>query len=378
MNFSDVKYLATQTVKEWGEDDASRLAASLAYYTVFSIPPLLILFLVIAGQIYGDQAALRDQLTSQISGLVGPEGADAIESILENADNPSGTIIATVVSFATLIFGASGVFAQLHDTLNKIWNVEIKESNLIETVKERFFSFTMVLGVGFLLLVSLVISSGLAAFNDVVSNAMPSLILLAQIINFVVSFGVVTLLFALIFKIIPDAEIAWNDVWVGAVATALLFTIGKWGIGLYLGNSAPSSTYGAAGSLIVILLWVYYSAQILFFGAEFTQVYANKYGSGLQAEENAVLTQDAANTAVQDPIAEDDIRGWPTLESAVSAHHSRLRRPVTASTTTLSAELPPSLQKAEKGVASFQQGVVTLTSYVVAAWQLVKRITSSQ
>lgn len=376
MDFSDVKYLVSQTVKEWGEDDAARLAASLAYYTVFSIPPLLILFLVLAGQIYGDQAALRNELTSQISGLVGPQGADAIETILENADNPGGTVIATVISFATLIFGASGVFAQLHDTLNKIWNVELKQSNVLQTIKERFFSFTMVLGVGFLLLVSLIISSGLAAFNNLVSSAIPSLILLAQIINFVVSFGVITLLFALIFRIIPDVEIAWDDVWIGAIVTALLFTIGKWGIGLYLGNSAPSSTYGAAGSLIVILLWVYYSAQILFFGAEFTQVYANRYGSGLQAEENAVLMNESS-TAVQTQMTEDEIRGWPTLESAVSAHHARRRRPAATAATSLSAELPPALQKAEKKVASFQQGVVTLSSYVVAAWQLVKRITTS-
>lgn len=271
--------LIKQTIKEWQEDKASRLAAALAYYTVFSLPPLLIIALAVAGQFY-DRADAQEQLIAQMNQLVGDTGAEAITDILNSASQPASTAIATIVSVVTLLFGASGVFTQLQDAMNTIWEVEPKpKQGIIQTIKDRLFSFTLVLGAGFLLLVSLILSAALAAASQFLSGAAGNSALIGQLINTVVSFAVVVLLFALIFKIIPDVEVRWRDVWVGAVITALLFTIGKWAIGFYLGRAAPGSAYGAAGSLIVVLLWVYYSAQILFLGAEFTQVYAHQHGS---------------------------------------------------------------------------------------------------
>lgn len=297
MDVNALKYLVTQSFAEWREDNASRLSAALAYYTIFSIPPLLIIAIAIAAQLF-DRAAVQQQVINQIGGLIGDAGAEVVESILDNSDEPGETAVAAIISVFTLLLGASGVFGELHNALNAIWEVQAKPGRGIwGTIKDRFFSFTLVLGVGFLLLVSLIISAGLAAVNEFISGVMPGLVILAQVINFLVSFGVVTLLFGLIYKVVPDVKIAWRDVWVGALVTAFLFTVGKFAIGLYLGNSAPGSTYGAAGSLIVLLLWVYYSAQILFFGAEFTQVYANRFGSRIVADEDAVAISPEAQPA---------------------------------------------------------------------------------
>ncbi|MCA9969408.1 MAG: YihY/virulence factor BrkB family protein, partial [Anaerolineales bacterium] len=231
MKPADFKYVITQTFAEWREDNASRLAAALAYYTIFSIPPLLIIAIAIAAQLF-DRAAVQQQVLEQLSGLLGGEGTAVIQAVLENADQPAESTLAAALSVVTLLFGASGVFGQLQSALNTIWEVEPKPGRgILGTVKDRFFSFTMVLGVGFLLLVSLVISSILAALNQFVSGALPGAMVLAQLLNFVVSFGIITTLFALIFKVVPDVEIAWRDVWVGAAITALLFTVGKWAIG---------------------------------------------------------------------------------------------------------------------------------------------------
>lgn len=305
MTVNDIIPLIKESVAEWSEDKASRLAASLAYYTVFSIPPLLIITLAIAGQVFDAQDA-QARLVNQISGLVGADGAEAIEAMIENADQPGETILATLISVAVLLFGASGVFGQLQDALNTMWEVAPKPGRgILGTLKDRFFSFTMVLGIAFLLLVSLIVSSGLAALDEFVRGMLPGMDLLLQILSHVISFAVTAALFALIFKIVPDVEVAWKDVWIGAVVTAALFEVGKFAIGYYLGNSAPASTYGAAGSLVVILLWVYYSAQILFFGAEFTQVYANKLGSRIVADEDAVALSEEARTEQGIPRDED-------------------------------------------------------------------------
>jgi membrane protein len=294
MSLDDVKVLLKQTFKEWLEDKASRLAAALSYYTIFSIPPLLLIAIAIAGRLFGAEAA-QNQLIGQISGLVGQEGAEFIQETIENARQPTEGIIATVLGIALLLLGASGVFGQLQDALNTIWEVTTKPGRgIIGTIKDRFFSFTMVLGVGFLLLVSLVISAALAALDEFVVGLLPGAATLMQILNIFISLAAITLLFGLIYKYVPDVEISWGDVWIGALITALLFILGKFAIGLYLGNSGVASTYGAAGSLVVILLWIYYSAQILFLGAEFTQVYANQFGSRIVAAENAVpLTEEA-------------------------------------------------------------------------------------
>lgn len=265
-----------ETIKEWQKDKAPRLGAALAFYTVLSIGPLLLIVIAIAGLAYGEEA-VGGHLVAQIEGLVGYEGARAIQSVIANSSGKEEGITATLIGFATLLFGATGVFLHLQDALNTIWNVKPSpKSGWKSLVIGRLISFAMVLCIGFLLLVSLVISAGIAAMENFFGAYSADFLPLVQLVNSAISFGVVTLLFALIYKILPDTEIRWRDVWFGAAVTALLFTIGKYGIGLYLGKSSVGSAYGAAGSLIVVLVWVYYSAQILFFGAELTQVYARR------------------------------------------------------------------------------------------------------
>jgi membrane protein len=285
--------LLKDTFSQWQEDKASRLAAALAYYTAFSVAPLLLIAIVIAGLVFGDEAA-QGQVFGQLEGLVGPEGAGVLETAVRNSQQQGASAISAVVGIAALVWSASNVFAQLQDALNAIWEVAPDpRAGILATVRRRFFSMTMVLGVGFLLLVSLVLSSALAALGGLFA-ALPGSAVLWEGVNFVVSFAVITLLFAAIYKVLPDVKIAWGDVWIGATMTAALFVIGKLLIGLYLGNASVGSTYGAAGSLLVVLVWVYYSAQLLFFGAEFTQVYARRYGSRMVPTEDAVpMTEEA-------------------------------------------------------------------------------------
>jgi membrane protein len=282
------------TVREWQEDEATQLAAALSYYTAVSIAPLLVLVVVVVGFFLGREAA-QGELIGQLQGAMGEQGAAFLQAALENADQPTVASVAGILSLATLLWGSTNVFSQLQNSLNKIWDVEPKPGQgIMATIKSRFLSFTMVLGVAFMLLISLVISAALSAITNWGRGILPGADWIWQIVNFAVSFGVVTLLFAAIFKVLPDAEISWRDVWLGAAVTALLFTIGKFALGLYLGNAG--SAYGAVGSVVVFLLWVYYSAQILFFGAEFTQVYARTYGSGIEPAENAVRTSDTPAT----------------------------------------------------------------------------------
>ena len=232
---------------------------------------------------------MQSEIINQVEGLVGAEGRTFVSDLLTSASNPARGIIATIAGIVTLLFGALGVFNELHNSLNTIWDVKEEETEgFVEAVKKvifsRLLSFTMILGIGFLLLVSLVVSAGLSAAQETIGNAIPLSEILLQLLNLIISIGVITILFALMFKYLPDAEIAWRDVWLGAFVTALLFSLGKLLIGLYLGNSAVASSFGAAGSLVLLLVWIYYSAQIFFFGAEFTQVYANKYGSKIVPE----------------------------------------------------------------------------------------------
>ena len=273
---------------EWSEDKASRLAAALSYYSAISLAPLLIVLLSIAGLVFGREAA-SGHIAGQVQGLVGQDRAQVIEDIIANANKPATGVVSGVVGTIILLLGAAGVFGALQDGLNTVWEVEPKPGRgVVGILKDRFLSLTMVLGVGFLLLVSLVLSAALALLGKYFAGILPLHPLVLEVMNFVLSFGVITLLFALMFKILPDVEIAWSDVWIGAAITALLFTIGKVLIGLYLGRSTIGTTYGAAGSLVVILIWIYYSAQILFFGAELTQVYTNKYGSKIRPSKDAV------------------------------------------------------------------------------------------
>jgi membrane protein len=271
------------TYEGWKEDRASRLAAALAYYTMFSLAPLLVIIIGLLGVIW-EVDQVRAQLLMQIQGLVGAQSASFIGDMISNPGGPGKDILATLIGLGTLLFGALGVFNELHNSLNIIWEVEEeKTEGILQTVKkvviDRLLSFTMILGIGFLLLVSLVISAGLSASQEAFGNMIPLSEVLLQSINLVVSIGVITVLFALMFKFLPDVQIPWSDVIVGAFMTSVFFSLGKLIIGVYLGNSAVASTFGAAGSLVIILVWIYYSAQILFFGAEFTQVYSTHYGS---------------------------------------------------------------------------------------------------
>ncbi len=296
MRLKDGVRLIKGTFAEWKEDNVPVLAAALAYYTVFSLAPLLLIAIAIAGAVFGEEAA-RGELVRQIQGLVGKEGAEAVQAMIQNADKPgSGGAIATIVGVVLLMFGASGVFGQLQSALNTIWEVKPKPGQGIRSfLVSRFLSFAMVLVIGFLLLVSLVLSSVLAAVSHVFNNLMPGLPILGQVINFIISFGVITVLFASIYKFLPDVKIPWKNLWVGAAVTAVLFNLGKLAIGLYLGNSSVGSTYGAAGSLVVVLIWVFYSAQILLIGAEFTQVYSKYRGTPIKPSKHAVPIDEKVN-----------------------------------------------------------------------------------
>ena len=277
--------LFKQSFTEFGDDKAQRLAASLAYYTIFSIAPLLLIAIAIAGLAFG-RAQAQAEIVAQLRGLMGTAGAKAIEEMLANAAKPKTGTLAIIIGAATLLFGAAGVFGQLKDALNTIWNVEPKkEGGFMKIVKDRFLSFAMVLGVGFLLLVSLVIDAAVASMGKFASSHLPGGEALWQIVQLIVSFGVITVLFAMIFRFLPDIRVEWRDVWFGAAFTAFLFVIGKFALGLWLGKKAVGSAYGAAGSLVVLLLWIYWSANIVFFGAEFTQVYARTHGSHKTAPE---------------------------------------------------------------------------------------------
>jgi membrane protein len=288
MQLRQVRALFGEAFHGWREHDASRMAAALAYYTVFSLAPILVISIAVAGLVFGQEAA-EGRIVGQISGLVGTESASALEAMIAAARKPSTGILATVIGLATLIFGATGVFGELQESLNTVWGVKPKPGRgFLRMLKSRFVSFTMVIGIGFLLLVSLVVSAAIAALGSWVSGLLPWPEALLQALNTAVSIGAVALLFAMIFRVLPDVEIRWRDVWAGALFTAVLFALGKLAIGLYLGKSSTASSYGAAGALVVILVWVYYSAQILFFGAELTRSWAYQHGSRIEPDEDAL------------------------------------------------------------------------------------------
>ncbi len=271
--------LFKQAGSEWLEDNAPSRAASLSYYTVFSIAPVLIIAVAIAGAVFGQQA-VRGQLAAELQGLLGSGSASAIEEMMASASKVRTGVLASAVGVVLLALGACGAFVELQGTLNAMWGVDKKSAGgVLGFLRARLLSFAMVGVIAFLLLVSLVVSAGLAAVGHFAQDSLPAGEALYHALNFVVSFAVVTFLFAAIFKILPDAKIAWRDVWLGAALTSLLFTIGKLLIGLYLGKSSTASSFGAAGSFAVLLVWIYYSAMIVFFGAEFTQVHARSRGT---------------------------------------------------------------------------------------------------
>ncbi|MBW4624730.1 MAG: YihY/virulence factor BrkB family protein [Brasilonema octagenarum HA4186-MV1] len=294
MNIKAVVELFQETFQEWSKDKASRLAAALSYYTIFSIAPLLIIVIAIVGAVYGEDAA-TGAIRQQLEGLIGRDGAGVIQEAIKNANQPRAGTIASIISVVVLLFGATGLFTELQDALNTIWEVQPKPGRVMKNiVRQRVTSFAMVLVIGFLLLVSLVISGVLVGLVGYFRNVLPGVDFIWQLVNFILGFAITTLLFGLIFKVLPDVKITWSDVLTGAALTAFLFSIGRYFLGQYLGNGSFGSAYGAAGSVVIILAWVNYAAQILFFGAEFTQVYARKYGSRIVPDKNAIpLTEDA-------------------------------------------------------------------------------------
>lgn len=275
--------LLKETYKEWKQDDPFQLSAALSYYAVFSLPGLLLIVISVAGFIFGEEA-VQGEISAQISSMIGAEAAHSVEAMISNVHQNESSLWATMIGVATLIFGATGVFYHLQQTLNQIWKVEVKkEEGIKKLLLDRLTSFSVILAIGFLLLVSLVLTAALAALSGYIRENLPDyLIYVFYVIEFLVSYGIITLLFATIYKVLPDVKIQWKTVWIGALVTAALFVIGKFALGIYFGKTDPGSAYGAAGSLILILLWVSYSCLILFFGAEFTQIYARRYGHHIE------------------------------------------------------------------------------------------------
>lgn len=327
--------LLKETFNEWSEDNAPRLGAALAYYTIFSLAPLLVIVIAVTGLVWGNQSGeVRAEVTAQIEALMGAGGADMVRTVLDNMGREeSKGVLASVLGVAALIFGATTLFAQLKNSLNDIWGVRPDpERGWLNMVTARVMSFGLILTVGFLLLVSLVISAVLSALGDLVTGLAPGTEFLLRAIGLLVSFGLVTLLFAMIYHYLPDAKVTWRDTWIGAAITALLFTIGKFALGVYLAGSAAESTYGAAGSLVLLLLWVYYSAQILFFGAEFTKVYARRYGSGVQPSKRGVLIdpdEASSDEATSDAPSPEKVAPARALAASAARGHggaARLKR----------------------------------------------------
>ena len=281
--WSHIKTLFAESFSCWNQHDAPRLGAALAFYSLFSLTPLLLFIVGIAGMVFGEQAA-ENQINWQVATLIGPTGAAAITGILKSTHNTTHGVLASVIALITLLFGSSGVFLELRDSLNTIWEVPAPKTaglrSVLAIIKQRLFSYGLVLAIGFLLLISLAISAALAALGKYWATVMPLPEIILQFGNALISFAIITGLFAAIYKVMPEIEIEWRDVLLGAAVTSILFTLGKVAIGIYLGKSTFASAYGAAASIVVFTVWVYYSSMIFFFGAEFTKAFTMRYGSG--------------------------------------------------------------------------------------------------
>lgn len=287
--FRQLPSLLKETAKAWNDNNPWRLSAVVAYYAILSLPGLLVIIINVVGAIWGNDI-VTGRLTGEISSVLGDSAADAIRQIIEGTQGGNKSVISTIIGIATLIFGATGVFFHLQISLNQIWHIKPNpNSNFKKFLKDRLLSFAFVLIIGFLLLISFIITAAISVLSGFIESILPEMIVyFAFAINFILGFGIVTLLFALMYKYLPDAKITWKTVWVGALITAFLFTLGKFLLSIYFGKANPGSTYGAAGSIILILLWVSYSCLTLFFGAEFTYVYANRFGLGVRPAEHAM------------------------------------------------------------------------------------------
>jgi membrane protein len=279
ITMKEVWILIKSAFTSWSNDYAQSMGAALAYYTLFSIAPLLLIVISISGIIFGPEAA-RGEIIGQLNNLMGEQGALAVQTLLESINQPTEGIAATTIGIILLLVGATTVFGELQNSLDRIWRAPARaKSSLWNLVRARLLSFGMIMGVGFLLLVSLIFSAGLSAISKWWSPVFTNWVMVAGVFNFIFSFLLTTGMFAMIYKIMPRANIRWNEVWIGAAITAALFTVGKWLIGIYIGKSAIANGYGAAGSILALLIWVYYSAQIFLMGAEFTWAYSHIFGS---------------------------------------------------------------------------------------------------
>ena len=290
-----------ELISNWGLHRCSAQSAALAFYTIFSLAPVLVIAITLAGLAFGEEA-VRGQIFEEFEGLMGEDAALLVQEVLKSAARPSSGRLPAVIGVVTLLLGATAIFGQLQDALNNVWSVAPKPGAAITTLlRKRLHSFALVIGIGFLLLVSLLLSAALSGFSRYLERVLDLPVDFLQIANFAVSFLVITLLFAMTYRILPDVKIAWRDVWLGSLLTSLLFVVGKTLIGLYLGRTGVASAYGAAGSLVVILLWVYYSSLIFFFGAEFTRVHSRQFRtSRAQPEEGAVrVPEGQGGTALQ-------------------------------------------------------------------------------
>ena len=277
-DFRRIFVLCKKAVMAWIDDFAPSMGAAISYYTIFSLAPLLIIVIAVAGAVFGREA-VEGQIVTQLSGLIGQDGAAAVQGLIKSASDPAKGLLASTISLIVLVIGATTVFAELQSALDRIWHVpeKAKPSGLWGLLRARFLSFGLVLGLAFMLMVSLIVGAGIAAFGNWASTLAPGWEILLQITNIAVSLVITTLLFAMIYKLMPSVKIAWRDVWVGSAVTAILFEVGKLLIGLYIGKSGVTESFAAAGSLVVLLAWVYYAAQIFLLGAEFTKVYAAEH-----------------------------------------------------------------------------------------------------
>lgn len=280
MQLNNIFNLCKKAAIAWVDDFAPSMGAAISYYTVFSLAPLLVIVIAIAGAVFGREA-VEGQIVSQISGLIGKDGADLVQGLVASASDTDRGLVAGLISVVILLVGATTVFAELQSALDRIWHTpEVeKPSGIAAIFKARVLSMGLILGLAFLLMVSLSVSAGLAALGTWFGGLLPGWEILLYLLNTVISVSIATVLFGMIFKLMPTAKVAWRDVWVGAAVTAVLFEIGKLGIGLYIGKSGMNESFAAAGSLVVLLVWVYYAAQIFLLGAEFTKVHAEHHGS---------------------------------------------------------------------------------------------------
>ncbi len=368
MNSGDLWPVVKQTFSEWSDDKAPKMAAALSYYSTISIAPLLVIAVGVVTLVYGNEAP--DKLRSEIASLTDARVASTLQEVITNGYHSGAGLLASIISIVVALVGASGVFAELQDSLNTIWGVRPKAGRgFWGAIHDRFWSLTMVFGIAFLLLVSLIASTMLSAVSSgLIAHTVGTNGLVAKaigiVIEIVLSTGVVTVLFAAMFKALPDVKIAWKDVWLGGFFTAVLFELGKLILSIYLGKAAPGSAFGAVGSIVVMLVWIFYSSQILFFGAEFTQVYANKFGSRIVPSSNAEpLPGVSMGSSSPPPKATGLSPGTPVAEKPARRAH----RPVT----------PLAVSKTGKSFAEI--GLPTLAAVVIGryAWRRFRPLFSS-